>query len=698
MHANLSIHKRHQHLLKMMSVPLSILLCGSVYAQAPPNDNCNTPTVVPGSAPSTPYFSSVDAADATLDPADPLLTCNTGDDGSQTVWYEYTPSASGLTSINTFGSLNTGGGELDTAHGIFVGSCGALVQVACVDQGLTDELLFEVVAGTTYLIKVGQFAGQNNAGTVDLNVEAPPEPEQFVIESARDGISPNMRDIIAAPSSTSGGNSGSQLQNLVDFMEIPNYTREDTGMSTNAPGNVGSQVAGDKSVGNRGPANILNVFDGGENDDNAFVLATLIAPPDTNGDVGKDHYVQMYNLLTEIFDKDGNTVLGPFPTNAFWAGLGGECEFDNAGDPIVLYDEETDRWLITQFTASFQDAICVAVSTTSDPTGSYYQYEFDFTGIGFPDYPKFGYSTGGINVMVNLFSPYQGPGLGVIDKAEAMVAGPATMVFFTVGVAEFGFIPGDNDGPVFDNTLPTFFTMNGGSGDRVDVFEITPDWATPANSTIAEVAKISVTPFDNDLCNASREACVPQPGSGTGAFPNNIVFLAAISDRFMHRGQTRDFGNRKVAMLNHTVDVDGSGLAGVRWYELENKKDEGWQLKKENTYSPDSNHRWMGSIAMTVSGRTCLGYSLSSQTVHPSIAVAGRHGTSNHMNVPEVIAYDGNVDGWVQTRTVRWGDYSAMAVDPVDDTCWYTQEHAKPNSFIGEQFGWGTKVVHFKVK
>ena len=153
------------------------------------------------------------------------------------------------------------------------------------------------------------------------------------------------------------------------------------------------------------------------------------------------------------------------------------------------------------------------------------------------------------------------------------------------------------------------------------------------------------------------------------------------------------------------MDADGSGKAGVRWYELWNHKDRGWTLKKENTFSPDGDHRWMGSIAMTASGSTCLGYSISSETTYPSIGITGRKGTSNHMNIRELVAFDGNVAGNVQRLTARWGDYSAMSIDPVDDTCWYTQEYAKPAESIwptfglpfGEVFGWGTKVIQYDV-
>ncbi|MGA9572761.1 MAG: hypothetical protein WBS20_02310 [Lysobacterales bacterium] len=710
---------RNPLLIKLSSIPLAMLLCGSVFAQ-PVNDDCSSASVIPGSAPNPVYSDSVDATDATLDPADPLLSCNGPDDGDQTVWWEYTPDADGTVNFSTVGSTTSGGGELDTAHGVFTGSCGALVEVGCADFGLTDDLVMDVQAGVTYRVKVGQFAGGNAAGTVVMSVEPPPPVPQYVFDSYANGTTRPVRDVVAdlglADFSASAGQKGNKADVLY---EVPNFMKPESQSSQSGAGIVGSKVAGGGNVKWNGPADLLQVFDGGVNDDNWDVLGTLIAPPDTVGDVGPNHYVQMYNLLTEIFDKEGNSILGPFPTSAFFEGLLGAsyCAYDDDGDPIVIYDEETDRWLVSQFLATNWYSLCVAVSTSGDPTGSYNVYEFDFysEGLGFPDYPKFGFSTGAVNTSVNLFRPFQGPAIGAIDKAELLAGVPATMVVFVPGGNTFGFVPGDNDGPVFDNTLPTFFTNNGGSGDTIDVWEVTPDWVAPEDSTIAEVANIAVSPWDSNLCNGPRGACIDQPGSGTSEGGNPdflpattqvIAYLEGITDRMMFRGQTRDFGKRKVAMLSHTVDADGTGKAGVRWYELRNDKDMGWKLKKEETFSPDGDHRWMGSVAMTASGDTCLGYSISSATTYPSIGITGRKGTSNHMNIKEVVAYDGNVSGGVQRGVARWGDYSAMSIDPVDDTCWYTTEVPRPNQAVspsrglpyGEYFGWGTKIIQYDVK
>ncbi len=176
-----------------------LIASGSAFAQAPANDDCDTAEFLPSTAPFPPYTSIVDATEATYDAADPQLSCNS-DDGSQTVWYSYTPDASGLVDINTLGSLDAGGGELDTAHGAFTGSCDALIEVACVDVNLTDHLNFDVEAGTTYYIKVGQFAGGSDAGTVQVNVDegVPPRvPSTLIIESSYQGTSEPLRTIVA---------------------------------------------------------------------------------------------------------------------------------------------------------------------------------------------------------------------------------------------------------------------------------------------------------------------------------------------------------------------------------------------------------------------------------------------------------------------------------------------------------------------
>ncbi len=688
---------------------VALLLSLTAFAQVP-NDECETATVITG----IPFVDMVDTTAADEDP--PSLSCN--GDGNQTdgnaVWYVWTPTEDITVNISTDGSTEPDGDPLDTAHGVFTGTCGALTEVACVDIGLTDNLIFEATAGVTYHIKVGEFLGGVGGGNLVLTVDLPPPPEQIILESINDGISPPISSLVTAAAPVSPVMRGTEIATE----EVPMFMKDESGgeffsdsvleLLRRKANLLGGGVPHVVQQTKNKDAKVKRIFDGAENDDNANLIGFLLAPPDTDGDVGPKHYIQMVNLVTTIFDKKGNVVLGPFPNNIFWTGLGGLCESTNRGDPIVLYDESKDRWFASQF--AFDDdftlfSLCIAISTTSDPTGSYYQHEFDFSAIGFPDYPKFGFVTDAISVMVNLFNPFQGSALGAIDKAEAFSDQQTTMVFFIPFGSEFGFVAGDNDGPEFGGFPPTFATNNGGSGNTIDFWEINPNFADPPSSTISEVASISVDPFDTDLCPAVRERCITQPGSGTGVPPDNITFLEAISDRLMHRLQLRDLSKpNKIdqrAVVNHTIDADGAGTAGVRWYEFRNDGS-GWSLYQQGTHSPDSDHRWMGSIAMNEKGEIGLGYSISSSTTYPSIGVAGQTkqaSGSGVLDVAETVVFDGNVDQFVQRQTSRWGDYSAMTVDPVkDNRFWYTQEHARPNSFIGERFGWATKIIEFKLK
>jgi hypothetical protein len=694
---------------------VALLFCLPVYGQVA-NDECVTATVIS----SIPFTDIVNTTLATNNPADPRLGCNF--DGNQTdgntVWYVWTPPHDITVNISTDGSTEPDGDPLDTVHGVFTGTCGALTEVACVDVGLTDNLTFAAKGGVTYFIKFGEFLGGVGGGNLVVTVGPIP---LFEIESVRDGISPPIGSLVAASALLKQGAGAPTLEEVPMFMKdnggkdnggnegslekngaMMDLLRENSNLQNSlSPADIQLSKVGS------GPQ-LLQIFDGAENDDNANLLGILLAPPDTDGDIGPHHYVQITNLVTTIFDKHGNVLLGPFPNNVFWTGLGGLCESTNRGDPVVLYDEQTNRWLVSQFAfdAGFtQFSLCIACSQTGDPTGSYFQHEFDFSGIAFPDYPKYGFATNAIGVMVNLFIPpfffFGGTGLGAIDKAEAFSNHPTTMAFFKLGTNEFGFVAGDNDGPVFNNIPPTFATNNGGSGNTIDFWEIHPDFHTPANSTIGEVASIPVAPFDGDLCPAFRERCISQPGSGTGTPPNNITFLEAISDRLMHRLQLRNFGYDKRAVVCHTVDADGNGKAGLRWYEFRNNDHRGWRLRQQNTFSPNGNHRWMGSIAMNTKREIALGYSISSSTTFTSIGVAGQTAVgsgSGILDAGELVVFGGQN---VQRQTARWGDYSAMAVDPVDGTFWYTQEFAEPNQVLQppvnpERFGWATKIAQIQ--
>jgi len=399
------------------------------------------------------------------------------------------------------------------------------------------------------------------------------------------------------------------------------------------------------------------------------------APPDTDGDVGPNHYMQIVNCSFEIFDKDGNSVYGPADNITLWDGFDGPWSTTNDGDPVVLYDEYAGRWIASQFSYSsgFWYEL-VAVSATDDPTGAWYRYAFEFDH--FPDYPKFGIWPDGYYLTVNQFEPWAGAGISALDR-DAMINGEteATMVFFDVGYNYGSLLPADLDG---DNLPPEDQPMvfvNLGSS-YLRLWEVEIDWDDVDNSTLSYAGAIPTASF------STNGISINQPGTAQE--------LDAVSDRLMFRLQYRNFGDYQAMVTNHTVNA-GGGRAGVRWYELRNYSDN-WEMYQQGTYAPeDGNSRWLGSVAMNASGDIAVGYSVSSSSTYPSIRIAGQTNGApmglGVLDIDEITIKEGSAS---QSGTHRWGDYSKMSVDVDDDeTFWYTTEYTTGG------WSWKTQIASF---
>jgi hypothetical protein len=179
---------------------------------------------------------------------------------------------------------------------------------------------------------------------------------------------------------------------------------------------------------------------------------------------------------------------------------------------------------------------------------------------------------------------------------------------------------------------------------------------------------------------------VPQLGSPDG--------LDGLGDRLMFRLAYRNFGSPAAPDESwvSNFSVSSGGVAAPRWFELKGLGGAGGFINQEATYQPDSTWRWMGSVAMDQLGNLAIGFSASSAAIHPQIHYAFRLATDPPGTLTgENDAFDGTGS---QTDTFnRWGDYSAMTVDPVDDcTLWYTQEYYMTTS----SFNWRTRIVNFK--
>lgn len=412
-------------------------------------------------------------------------------------------------------------------------------------------------------------------------------------------------------------------------------------------------------------------------------------PPDTNGDVGPNNYVQMVNDSIEVFDKSGNSLLGPELISTLWQGFGGACEDQDNGDPIVLYDQLADRWLVSQFaifTPQGDNHQCIAISQTGDPTGAYYRYDFNL-GVLLNDYPHIGVWPDGYYMTVNQFNPDFSPaGAGVysFERDRMLLGQSAQLVYFNLNEADpffGGMLPSDLDGPAPAPGTPNVFAEQdddafGVDTDRISLWNFHVDWVNPANSTFGINGQpdthVDTEPFDANMCDFQR-SCIPQPGTNQG--------LDAITDRLMHRLQYRNFGAYSTIVGNHTVDADGNDHAGIHWFELRNNGS-GWGMHQEGIYAPDGDNRWMGSAAMDSAGNIAIGFSVSSSSTFPSIRYVGRLSTDppGELSQAEKTIIAGN--GSQLSVLGRWGDYSGITVDPsagnaggIDCDFWYTNEY-----------------------
>ena len=336
------------------------------------------------------------------------------------------------------------------------------------------------------------------------------------------------------------------------------------------------------------------------------------APPDTDGDVGPNHYVQIVNLGVTIFSKTGAKLLGPIGTNTLFNGFPGACATTNDGDGVVRYDRIADRWIIAQFSVNggsgpfFQ---CVAVSTSPDPTGTYNRYQFSYTG--FNDYPKMGLWPDGYYTTFNIFNgnTFAGAKVCAYDRAKMLIGAAATQECFDTAKTIGGLLASDLDGA----TLPPAGSPNfllALDTNWLVFFKMHVDFATPANATFVGPTFISTAAF-TPLCNGGT--CVSQPGT--------TQRLDSLADRLMNRLVYRRFSNHEALLVSHAVAVGNGG--GVRFYELRNPATTP-TIFQQGTYAPDASFRWMSSMAFDNTGNIGMGFNISSSTVNPSIRYTGR--------------------------------------------------------------------------
>jgi len=403
---------------------------------------------------------------------------------------------------------------------------------------------------------------------------------------------------------------------------------------------------------------------------------------DVNGSVGATQYVQYNNWQFAVFNKTtGAKVLGPASEKSLWQTFGGPCSTSDDGDIIVLYDKSAQRWIFTHHALAVGGPFyqCFAISKTSDATGSYYLYQYQLTN-DFPDYPKLGVWSDGYYLTTDLENPnnyaFVASQACALNRAQMLTGASAQEVCFQTSQYQ-SLLPADIDGKTAPPAgSPELFLSLGSTG--LEMFRLKVNWSSLSKSTFTGPTAISVAAF-SEACGGLQ--CIPQLDTSE--------VLDSLGDRLMYRLAFRNFGTYQSLAVTHSV-VAGSSV-GLRWYEIRSPFTTP-KVYQQGTYAPDSKYRWMGSIAMDKTGDMALGYSISSATQHPGINFTGRLSTDALGTMEsEINVITGG--GSEQPSNYRWGDYTSMSVDPVDDcTFWYTNQYYKTDSLST----WSTRIVSFK--
>lgn len=414
-------------------------------------------------------------------------------------------------------------------------------------------------------------------------------------------------------------------------------------------------------------------------------------PPDTNGDVGGNYFIQTVNSSIGIYNKTTGALISATTFDNFFGGTGitgTPCDADNQGDPIILFDQYEQRWFLLDFAwtgTSNGSCYAIAVSKTSDPTGAWWQYCLQADTSLMNDYPKCGIWGDGIYITANMFSfsgTFQHVKVWALKKPD-IYSGTLTVQYITdSGAQAWSLLPSNARG----TNLPPAGAPNymysidadeygGGATDSLYVWKYSVNWTTPANTTWTGPQGMPVAAY------SIVSTGIPQQGT--------TVKLDSLYGRLMYPANYRKFDTHEAVYLCHVAEANSTRQ--VRWYEIRIANGTS-SIYQQGTYAPDTTHRWMASICADKNGNIAMGYSASSATMYPAIRYAGRIPTDTlgQMGQGEATLYAGT--GY-QSSYTRWGDYSSLTVDPADDeTFWYTTEYLASSGT-----NWQTRIGSFKM-
>ena len=432
-------------------------------------------------------------------------------------------------------------------------------------------------------------------------------------------------------------------------------------------------------------------------------------PPDTNGDVGPTYYIQTVNTSVGVFRKSDGVLLAGFSFDTLMSqgNFGNACDNSNFGDPVVVWDSAADRWIITDFAFTLNGGNpvapyfqCFAVSRSGDPLSGGWNFYALQTSDLFPDYPKLGVWPDGLYLTASMFTgnTFKNVRVWALNKTQMYAGAPVSAVIFNLpskiqGVSVFTGIPSTYHAVTGTPPAgrPNLISVIW-SAKLARIWKVHVDWSNTANSSLTGPSNVALASW----------------GVGAASVPaKSGNALDSLRERLMVQSKYKNLGGVESLWLTHTVaHPTNAALTSPRWYQLNvtggNVVTSG--PVQQSTFAPDASvARWMPSLAVDKDGNLAIGYSASSSTLFPAIRYAGRLVTDppNTLGQSETSLIEGTAsqcctfsDGSLNNR---WGDYSAMTIDPDGCTFWYTTEYyASPQPTTLSTDNWQTRIGSFK--
>lgn len=456
---------------------------------------------------------------------------------------------------------------------------------------------------------------------------------------------------------------------------------------------------------------------------------------DPNGAVGTKQYMEWVDSAYQGYDKvtfapvyvskEGTSY--PLPGDSPWVESGMPNCQGTAGNGVIMFDHLASRWIVAvrqgSTTAPGSYYYCIAVSNTDDLTSStfgWYTYALPLNNVlgenpegnhYFPDYPKIATWIDAYYVTIDLEDPNNGDReVGVLvcalDRTNMLLgeASPRPPQCFsypsTPGAVFLGhsLLPADIDGTVGPPTgTPEYFVSienpsSGSTSTALNLWQLSVNWSAPSSSTFTGPTPITVptyTPGCYDLSSPTNTACVPEPSSGSTG-----ILVDSVGDRLMHRFAYRHYSTvpEQTFVVSQTVQVGTGSLSqtGIEWYAF---RTPGVLLKSGTMTLGDGNYRFVPSAAQDKVGNLAVGYSVSGTSLEPGIRASYENLRSGKTSPTEIDLLEGTAD---DESTYRWGGYTSMTVDPVDDcTFWYVNQYFTTPQIRG--LTWQTRISFFQI-